>query len=124
MGLSRSWITNHDHILLLTYKVTAGQMPDLSLRHMFQVGEVKLLHGLCIRKPCGMDFPLPVAFLTVLQLLTHQRHQKIVKTFIALQLSDHFFIMVKSRYSQLFGIHGNQLAVQLVHLAATPHFSS
>ena len=27
-------------------------------------------------------------------------------------------------YSQLFGIHGNQLAVQLVHLAATPHFSS
>ena len=98
MGLAGSWIANHDHILLLSNEVTAGQLPDLSFRHVFQIGEVKLLQCFGIRKPSSPDLSFPVAFLPVFQLCTHQRYQKIVKTFVTIQLPDQFFILVKGWY--------------------------
>jgi len=54
-----SGIAYHNHILLLFNEVTAGKLADLRLRHMLQIGEVKLLQRLGIRKPCGADFTFP-----------------------------------------------------------------
>ena len=124
MGFPGAGIANHDHILFLAYKVTTGQLSDLSFRHVFQIGEVKLLQCFCVGKPRRADLPLSVAVLSVFQFCAHQRYQKVVKPFVTVQLPNYFFVLVKGWHPQLLGVHGNQLPVQLVHLAVTPHFSS
>lgn len=77
---------------------------DLSLRYVLQIGQIKLLQYFSIWKVCGTNFSFAIAFLTIFKLYTHKRHQKIIKTFIPIQLSNHFLILVESEDSQLLSV--------------------